>query len=632
MKPIPKDDEDSDESGEEEDFSDTEDDDDDAVQWETMVECEASSEWSSHVAAVAARLLQPDCPLADKIGTGWASLRSLFLHKERQEKAARMLRRNTAESQAALAKLGVGGLAQEYRASLEDRRQASIRNVEVQAGRRSITEKKLDVFTPKEEVPDPLARPEHHLLYAQDIAGSVDKTIGGLWHVAHRKGAPLLASPQLDAETVGVLPQGTMVEVLEKHPTLLELPAERVIRQLEALSQSSKSELEVRRHAALLRTPRGWILQRLTTNDAVVLASVPWDSVGGSTGGVDVLRALRRKEVERLLTATADRRVASIVIERCFRRHIVVSRTALRQLAVAEAKAVEGLISVNLSRPIALAPTIALHLEDQSHIVDRGLTQEVHNDAKKGVRFVRPSSAQATRTPRRQSGGLLRKSNGGAAAPISSFARELHAQVSAASAVWTTTEPTSSARGDSLGWLLEKGGSARHMRGFGDSEQAAWQADDPALGLAMATEIAGLTRNPSAPAMAAALRADLATRRHPPRALKANIARLEAGAIEVTTVAGRQALKERQSLSIFRQPKEENVDWSRAARRRRAKAHEGRMAELRRMTGEMDLTLEKDVTRRGTRLSRAECASSATSFAPRPRSPRPNRSGAMPSN
>ena len=129
----------------------------------------------------------------------------------------------------------------------------------------------------------------------------------------------------------------------------------------------------------------------------------------------------------------------------------------------------------------------------------------------------------------------------------------------------------------------------------------------------MATEIAGLTRAPSSPAMAAALRADLATRRHPPRAMRAHLARLEAGALATTRAANTQAMQERQSLSIFRAPREEPKGWSSetARRRRRQKAQEAQAAELRRLTGEMDLKLEKDVVKRATRLSRSAAAAGA---------------------
>jgi hypothetical protein len=611
---------DDDESGE---------DDDGTVQWETVVECGPDTEWLSQVAAVASRLLLPDCPLADKIGTGWACLRSLFLHKERQDQAAKLLRTTIAESQDALAKLGVGGQARQYRASLEERRQASIRNSTLQRRRPTsataaaatgkaetrpgaATAERLKAAPTAAVVPHPLARAEDMLQYAMDMLDAADQTAaGGLWQVAHKHGAKLLAEPRLDAEEVCALPQGAMVEVLQKQPVQVELPPERVIRQ-----PPSKSELTVRRHASLLRTTRGWVVERLPANDAVVLASIPWESLGGGRGGGDVLRTLRRKEVGRLTAVVDERRVAATKVERWWRRHIVSSRTAIRRVAVAEVKAVEGMISVSLSRPLALAPTIALHLEDQAHVLDRGLVQEVQLDTKKAVRFVRPGSAAAAaaaaghRTPR-QTAGLLRQHGGvaqRAPGPRSSFATELHAHVAAAAAVWSRggeAAPAAAATGaigDSLGWLQGSGGAL-----------SASYDDDPALGLAMATEIAGLTRAPSSPAMAAALRADLATRRHPPRAMRAHLARLEAGALATTRAANTQAMQERQSLSIFRAPREEPKGWSSetARRRRRQKAQEAQAAELRRLTGEMDLKLEKDVVKRATRLSRSATAAGA---------------------
>ena len=88
--------------------------------------------------------------------------------------------------------------------------------------------------------------------------------------------------------------------------------------------------------------------------------------------------------------------------------------------------------------------------------------------------------------------------------------------------------------------------------------------------------------------------------------MKAELGRLEAGAVATTRAAELQALKERPSLSIFRSPSEELSHESEVVKRRRRKnAKEAREAELRRLTGEMDLALEKDVMKRRTRLSRA---------------------------
>ena len=330
---------------------------------------------------------------------------------------------------------------------------------------------------------------------------------------------------------------------------MVELPPERVIRQ-----PPSKSELTVRRRASLLRTTRGWVVERLPENDAVVLALLPWASMGGGQGGEDVLRTLRRKEVERLTAIVDHRRSAATKIERWWRRCIVASRVAIRRVAVSELQALQGLLSVDLSRPVALAPTIALHVEDQAHVLERGLVEEISRGTQKAVRFVRPgsaavaaaaaaSAASATSHPSRRTAGLLRRERAGQqTTPRSSFASELHAHVSAAAAVWGTGE--ASTAGDSLGWL--QGGSRR--RNSVDS-------DDPALGLAMATEIASLTRTPSSPAMAAALRSDLATRRHPLRTMNAKLGQLEAAAVAATRAADLRALKERPSLSIFGSPR-----------------------------------------------------------------------------
>jgi hypothetical protein len=88
--------------------------------------------------------------------------------------------------------------------------------------------------------------------------------------------------------------------------------------------------------------------------------------------------------------------------------------------------------------------------------------------------------------------------------------------------------------------------------------------------------------------------------------MKAKLGRLEAGAVATTRAADLQALKERPSLSIFRSPREDlSRESDMVKRRRRKKAQEAREAELRRLTGEMDLALEKDVVKRRTRLSRA---------------------------
>ncbi len=572
-----------------------------SVYWEAIIECEPGTEWLSQVSAVASRLLQWDCPLANKIGTGWACLRSLFLHKEQQEQAEKLLRKTIAESQNALAKLGVGGQAQKYRLSLEERRQASIRNALLRRRRPTAaaasevqhcsagSQKK----SAKIAIPHPKARAEDLLQYAMEMIDATEHTTaGGLWQVAHKRGADVLVEPALDAHHICTLPQGAMVEVLHKQPVLVELPPERVICQ-----PPLKSELTVRRHASLLRTTRGWVVERLPDNDAVVLALLPWESLGKGHGGDDVLRTLRRKEVERITAVVDKRRSAATTIERWWRRCIVQSRVAIRRVAVAEVQALQGLLSVNLSRPVALAPTIALHLEDQAHVLERGLVEEISHDTKKAVRFVRPGSAAAIATASsqssRQSAGLLRRAD--QQPPLrSSFARELHAHVSAAAAVWGGGEP--SAAGDALGWL--QGGTVHHHK--------PGVSDDPALGLAMTTEIASFTRTPTSPAMAAALRSDLATRRHPLRTMKAKLRRLEAGAVTTTRAADSQAVKERPSLSIFRSPRENLSQESEVVKRqRRKKAQEAREAELRRLTGEMDLALEKDVVKRRTRLSRA---------------------------
>ena len=168
---------------------DTGSDSEDAVYWETVVECGPGTEWLLQVSAVASRLLRPDCPLADKIGTGWACLRSLFLHTERQTQAEKLLRTSIAESQNALAKLGVGGQAQKYRASLEERRQASIRNASLQRQRPAAAATAMasgvdsggrhEKTVVEATIPHPLARPEDLLQYAMDMLHAPEHATAG---------------------------------------------------------------------------------------------------------------------------------------------------------------------------------------------------------------------------------------------------------------------------------------------------------------------------------------------------------------------------------------------------------------------------------------------------------------------
>jgi len=125
---------------------------------------------------------------------------------------------------------------------------------------------------------------------------------------------------------------------------------------------------------------------------------------------------------------------------------------------------------------------------------------------------------------------------------------------------------------------------------------------DPAIGLALATEIAGLARRDDSAAMAAALRADLATRRHPPRAMRAAAARVEAKALASVQQGRARAAQQKAgaSLSIFRAPVDARQQVSRPGlvedsrrRRRRRRAEEAEAAELRRLAGDLDSVIAK---------------------------------------
>ena len=293
----------------------------------------------------------------------------------------------------------------------------------------------------------------------------------------------------------------------------------------------------------------------MPNTDAVVLAAMPWDQFGPN-GGRDLLRTLRRKEVERLTAATEERRLAATKLQRWHRRCVVASRTAMRREALAEMKSVEGLVTVNLKKPLALAPTVALHLEDQAHELASSLAAEAKGQRSGALRFLRPGSAGAA----------------GRAVGAVTFARELQ--------------------------------HALEFSRDGQLQQAMDGAEvDPAIGLALATEIAGLARRDDSAAMAAALRADLATRRHPPRAMRAAAARVEAKALASVQQGRARAAQQKSeaSLSIFRAPVDPRqqlfsgpglVQDSRRRRRRR-REEEAEAAELRRLAGDLDSVIAK---------------------------------------
>ena len=225
----------------------------------------------------------------------------------------------------------------------------------------------------------------------------------------------------------------------------------------------------------------------------------------------------------------------------------------MRREALAEMKSVEGLVTVNLKKPLALAPTVALHLEDQAHELASSLAAEAKGQRSGALRFLRPGSAGAA----------------GRAVGAVTFARELQ--------------------------------HALEFSRDGQLQQAMDGAEvDPAIGLALATEIAGLARRDDSAAMAAALRADLATRRHPPRAMRAAAARVEAKALASVQQGRARAAQQKSeaSLSIFRAPVDPRqqlpglVEGSRRRRRRR-RAEEAEAAELRRLAGDLDSVIAK---------------------------------------
>ena len=211
------------------------------VEWEAVVEEPTRTEWAAQVAAVASRLVEDDCPLASLLsaGAGWACVRSLFKHRERQEKAMKQLETAVAEAQDAMAKLGVGGRAKVYRASLEARRQASLDRLKAPKEKRPASASSLSPsaaaaraeawMAAKVDPPHPMSKPEVLLEHAVQLNSDEEcVTAGGLWSVAHRDGATLLTSPRLDSDVVGVLPQGSVVETLNKTAFSVELPPERV--------------------------------------------------------------------------------------------------------------------------------------------------------------------------------------------------------------------------------------------------------------------------------------------------------------------------------------------------------------------------------------------------------------------
>ena len=144
-----------------------------------------------------------------------------------------------AEAQDAMAKLGVGGRAKVYRASLEARRQASLDRLKAPKEKRPASASSLSPsaaaaraeawMAAKVDPPHPMSKPEVLLEHAVQLNSDEEcVTAGGLWSVAHRDGATLLTSPRLDSDVVGVLPQGSVVETLNKTAFSVELPPERV--------------------------------------------------------------------------------------------------------------------------------------------------------------------------------------------------------------------------------------------------------------------------------------------------------------------------------------------------------------------------------------------------------------------